>query len=118
MNPAVGIALIVVALMGGVAHQHSMERSNAVIYYHNGFTAQVKVINYGDSFCPTNCGVRHRHRVHDIRWSCFLADDCDHFIVFHVIYRGDENRIAALEKELRESDLTAGSSITVIASER
>ncbi len=118
MNLAAGIALLIVALLGGLARQQSVERSNAVIYYQNGYTAQVKVINFGASFCPFNCGVRHRHEAHDIRWSCSMGEDCDHFIVFHVIYRGDENRIAALEKELRESDLTAGSSITVIASER
>ncbi len=117
MNPVVGVAFVL-ALMGSVAHQHSVERSHAVIHYRNGNTAQVRVINFGDSFCPPNCGVRHRHRVHDIRWSCSLAVDCDHFTVFHVIHRGDENRIAALEQELRESDLTAGSSINVIASGR
>ncbi len=118
MNLAAGIALIIVALMGGLAHQHSVERSNAIIYYPHGYTAQVKVIKYGDSFCPAKCGVWHRHRVHDIRWSCYLADDCDHFTVLHVVYRGAENRIAALEKELRESDLTAGNGINIIASER
>lgn len=118
MNLVAGLALIVVALLGGLAHQHSAERSNAVIYYRNGYTAQVRVLNYGDSFCPPNCGVWHRHRVHDIRWSCYLADDCDHFTVFHVIYRGAENRIAALEKELWESGLTAGSSVNIIASKR
>ncbi len=118
MNLTPTVTLIVVALMGGWAHQHSLERSNAVIYYQNGDMAQVKVIKYGDSFCPSNCGVGHRHRVHDIRWSCYLGDDCDHFIVFQVVNRGDQNRIAALEKELRESDLTAGSSVHIIASER
>lgn len=118
MNPATGIALLVVALIGGVAHQHSIERSNAVIYYRNGHTASVKVINYGDSFCPSSCEVWHRHRVHDIRWSCFMAVDCDHFTVFHVVYRGEGNGIAALEKELRELDLTADGSINIIAFER
>ena len=118
MNLAAGIALIVATLLGGLAHQHNVERSNAVIYYPNGYRALVRVIDHSDIFCPLGCGVRHRHTDHDIRWTCSLAADCDHFTVFHVIYRGDENRLAALEKELRESDLTAGSGINVIASGR
>ena len=116
MNPVAAAALIVLALMGSVAHQHSVERSKAVIYYENGYTARVTIINYGDSFCPSNCGVWHRHRVHDIRWSCSPAVDCGHFTVFHVIYRGADNRIAALEQELRESDYTVVSSPNIIAS--
>ena len=118
MNPVAAVTLIVVAVMGALAYQHSVERSNAVIHYQHGHAAQIKVIHYGDSFCPPNCGVRHRHRVHDIRWSCFLADDCDHFTVLHAVYRGDKNRMAALEKTLQASDFTAGSSSNIIASER
>ena len=118
MNPIAAAALIVLALMGSVAHQRSIERSKAVIYYENGYTARVKIINYGDSFCPSNCRVWHRHRVHDIRWPCFLGEDCDHFTVSHIVYRGDENRNGALEKTLRASDFTAGSSSNIIASER
>ncbi len=74
---------------------------------------QVRVINYGDAFCPPNCKVQHRHLVHDIRWSCADAAACEHITVLHVIYHGEANRLAALEKELGDAVLAADTHIMV-----
>ena len=90
-------------------------RSSAVIYFPDRRIEQVRVVNHGDAYCPFNCKVRHRHRVHDIRWSCAATSPCEHFTVLHVVYRGEENRLAALEKELGDANLNAETHIMVDA---
>ena len=113
MHWALQLVLFAALTAGGVGYRTSVMRSNAVIYFPDGQIQQVHVANYGDAFCPLNCKVQHRHRVHDIRWSCADAASCEHFTVLHVVYRGEENRLAALEKELRDSDLIADSHVTI-----
>jgi len=99
-------ALIVFAgiTVGGVSYQIRIATCNAVVYYQDGHTAQVRVINSGDFFCPRNCKAAHRHRVHDVLWTCPQGASCSHFTVFHVRQHHNETRLAALKRELRERD--------------
>ncbi len=113
MHWALNLVLFAALTAGGVGYRSSVMRSNAVIYFPDGHIEQVYVANHGDAFCPPNCKVQHRHRVHDIRWSCADAATCEHFTVLHVVYRGEENRLAALEKELGDTDLIASSQTMV-----
>ena len=113
MHWAINLVLFAALTVGGVSYRSSMIRSSAIIYFPNGYIKQVRVVNYGDAFCPPTCKVRHRHRVHDIRWSCADAAACEHFTVLHVVYRGEENRLAALENELADADLIAETHIKV-----
>ncbi len=113
MHWALNLVLFAALTAGGVGYRTSVIRSNAVIYFSDGHIGQVHVANYGDAFCPLNCKVQHRHRVHDIRWSCADGAACEHFTVLHVVYRGEENRLAALEKELSDTDLMASSHTTI-----
>ena len=113
MHWAVKLVLFAVMTAGGVNYRSSIIRSSAVIHFPDRHIEQVRVVNYGDAFCPPNCEVQHRHLVHDIRWSCADAADCEHFTVLHVIYHGEENRLAALEEELGDADLIATTHIMV-----
>ncbi|MCH7498242.1 MAG: hypothetical protein IH971_10375 [Candidatus Marinimicrobia bacterium] len=113
MHWAVKLVLFAVLTAGGVNYRSSIIRSSAVIYFPDRHSEQVRVVNYGDAFCPPTCKVPHRHLVHDIRWSCADAADCEHFTVLHVVYRGEENRLAALEKELGHANLIAETHILV-----
>ena len=105
MSAAAALVFIVVLTAGGITHQVWETRTHAVIYGRNGHMEHVRVVNHGHEFCPCDCRVDHRHRVHDIRWACPDGEACEHFTVLHVIYRGEENRLAALERELREAGL-------------
>ncbi len=113
MHWVVNLVLFAALTVGGVSYRSSMIRSSAIITFPNGRIEQVRVVNYGDAFCPPYCKVQHRHLVHDIRWSCADAAACEHFTVLHVVYRGEENRLAALEKELGHANLIAETHIMV-----
>ena len=113
MHWAVNLVLFAALTAGGVSYRSSMIRSSAVIYFPDRHIELVRVVNHGDAFCPPNCKVQHRHWVHDIRWTCADAAACEHFTVLHVVYRGEENRLAALEKELGDADLIAETHIKV-----
>lgn len=108
---AVNLILMAALTVGGIGYHSSIMRSYAVIYFPDRHIERVRVVNHGDNFCPLNCKVQHRHRVHDIRWSCAATAPCKHFTVLHVAYRGEENRLAALEKELGDAVLGADTHI-------
>ena len=113
MHWALNLILMAALTVGGIGYRSNSIRSHAVIYFPDRPIEQVRVVNHGDAFCPFNCRVQHRHRVHDIRWSCAAAAPCEHFTVLHVVYRGEENRLAALEKELGDTDVIADTHIMV-----
>ena len=113
MHWVVKLVLFAALTAGGVSYRSSSIRSSAVIYFPDGHIEQVRVVNHGDAFCPPNCKVLHRHWVHDIRWSCADAAACEHFTVLHVVHRGEENRLAALEIELGDADLIAKTHLKV-----
>ena len=113
MHWALHLVLIAALTAGGVGYRSSIIRSHAVIYFADGHSEQVHVVNHGDAFCPPHCKIQHRHRVHDVRWSCADSAACAHFTVLHAVYRGDENRLAAVEIELGDADLMANGTTTV-----
>ena len=116
MSAAAALAVLVVLTAGGIMHQVQETRTHAVIYCHDGHIEQVQVVNHGHHFCPVDCQVNHRHRVHDVRWVCPDGEACTHYTVLHVVYRGEENRLAALERALREAGLDdAGGTMTLAA---
>ncbi|UCH10676.1 MAG: hypothetical protein JSU61_01935 [Fidelibacterota bacterium] len=100
LNLVTSLALFVALTVGGISYQVRIALSHAVIYYQDGHTEQVRVVNYGDFFCPAHCRVQHRHRVHDIRWTCPDADSCSHFTVLHVLVQPGQDRESALAAEL------------------
>lgn len=108
MSCVASILIFVAIVASGSAYQVSIQRLNAVIYFQDGHIELVRVVNQSGHYCPVDCAVHHRHRVHDVRWECAEAEGCEHFTVLHVIYDGEENRQLALERELEkiEPDLT------------
>ena len=95
---AASLALFASITMGSMAYQRQALRSQALITYRDGRTEQVSVRNSGEYFCPVNCQVHHRHRVHDLRWTCRDQDGCDHFTVFHVIMYGNNSSVSGSQR--------------------
>ena len=91
-----GLILSAALVAGGRARQQQDAISRAVIYYGDGTIQQVAVRNTGDRFCPPECKVRHRHRVHDIRWTCAEGNVCGHFIVLQVFIDQDNRSLTPL----------------------
>jgi hypothetical protein len=104
MSCAASILLFVAIVASGSTYRMSIQRFNAVIYFQDGQIELVRVVNQSGHYCPAECAVQHRHRVHDVRWECTDSEDCEHFTVLHVIYDGEENRRVALERELENTE--------------
>jgi UDP-2,3-diacylglucosamine pyrophosphatase LpxH len=98
------LILFAAITLGGVTYQLRTARSEAVITYSNGCTAEVLVVNHGDNFCPVDCRARHKHRVHDVRWTCTHGEGCRHYAVLHVSVRRSESEADALQRELAKSN--------------
>jgi len=113
MHWVIKLVLFAALTAGGFSYRYSIIRSSAVIHFPDRHIEHVRVVNQGDAFCPPNCKVQHRHLVHDMRWSCADAAACEHFTVLHVLYRGEENRLAALENQLDDVNLIAETRIMV-----
>ena len=103
MSCAASILLFVAIVAGGSVYQYGVQRLNAVIYYPDGRIELVRVVNHTGNYCPVECAVHHRHRVHDVRCECMDGEDCKHFTVLHVICRADEDHHSALEREIRNA---------------
>ena len=90
-----GLILSAALVAGGRARQQQDALSRAVIYYRDGTIEQVAVKNTGGRFCPPECEVAHRHRVHDIRWTCAEGNTCGHFTVLQVFIDQDNRPLTA-----------------------
>ena len=85
MSAAATLIFIVSLTLAGTILDHGARLSQAVIFQSDGLRTEVQVSNFGTYFCPSYCHVNHRHRVHDIRWSCGGGKGCGHYTVFHRI---------------------------------
>lgn len=98
------LILFAAITLSGVTYQIRQANSEAVITYSSGRTAEVLVVNHGDNYCPADCRAHHKHRVHDVRWTCPHGEECCHYTVFHVKVRRGESEEEALAREMAKAD--------------